>query len=252
MDNQDTQPTLSAIIESILFFTAEPMSYKKLALLTKTSIDDIKIAIDELNNRLTNTGSGICVLFQNNEVALGTNSKASSIIEQITRDEISKELSKASLETLSIICYKGPLTRSDIDYIRGVNSTFILRNLLIRGIIEKLDNPRDARASLYGATFAALEYMGVTRIQDLPQYDEVQAQMAAFLAEKSADDSLERPKENQDEIPESKSEDDNIDDFGDNLDADINEENLMSPSFDDSEIKEHTNSDEQEEVSQSI
>lgn len=205
MDNINSQLTLASSIEAILFYTAEPMSLKKLATLTKTSIDDVKAAVLELKERLEASNGGIKLLTQNNEVVLGTTPEASNLIEQITRDEISKELSKAALETLSIICYKGPLTRADIDYVRGVNSTFIIRNLLIRGIVEKLENPRDARASLYGATFAALEYMGVTKKEDLPRYEEIQAQMQAFLAEKQEDDSVEAKDKND----ESKEDDSN-------------------------------------------
>lgn len=286
MDNQNSQLSLASSIEAILFYTAEPMSEKKLAALTKTSIADIKNAVEELKQRLENNGGGIKLLSQNGEIVLGTTPLASSLIEQITRDEISKELSKASLETLSIICYKGPLTRSDIDYIRGVNSTFILRNLLVRGIIEKLDNPRDARASLYGATFAALEYMGVTKKEDLPKYEEVQAQLQAFLAEKEEDDSVltkDKNEENNSNDSESESDESINSDFNLNEDseledaeiqndeegiennfidessnelqdeleteaineveADVAEENIMSPEFDDAEIKEHLEDD---------
>lgn len=245
MDNTNKQFSLEAAIEAILFYTAEPMSFKKLSNLTKTSIDEVRAAADELKNRLDNNGGGTRLLVQNNEIVLGTTPEVSELIEQITRDEISKELSKAALETLSIICYKGPLTRSEVDYVRGVNSTFIIRNLLIRGIVEKLENPRDSRASLYGPTFAAFEYMGVTRKEDLPKYEEVQAQLEAFLAEKTVDDSVDEKK--QEEEPETAydeeiiSEDEAIEN---NIEADISEENIMNPEFDDSEIKEHLESDE--------
>ncbi len=273
MDNSNTQLSLSASIEAILFYTAEPMSFKKLSLLTKASIGEIREAASLLKIRLSESGGGVILLEQHDEIALGTAPEVGPLIEQITREEISKELSKAAIETLAIICYKGPLTRSDVDYIRGVNSTFIIRNLLIRGIIEKLENPRDSRAMLYGATFAALEYMGVTKIEDLPQYNEIQATLVGFSNERinQEEDSIketvmggdadskvlmcdvdndgvlseEECENTSDNIIHPISDDDILDDdIIDDLDADIAEENIMSPLFDDGEIEAHTQNDE--------
>lgn len=282
MDNNSATLSLAAAIEAILFYTAEPMSFRKLGVLTKTDAAMVREAAKMLSERLQSSGGGVRLIEQDNEIALGTAPLASALIEEITREEISKELSKAAVETLSIICYKGPLTRSDIDYIRGVNSTFILRNLLVRGIVEKLENPRDARASLYGPTFAALEYMGVTRKEDLPQYDEIQAQMAAFAsarfteegevvekAEESVNEDMslnDAPLEPMDDNSDSRAElcdvngdgvltkEECANDFGEehvengqestNIEADIAEEDLMAPAFDDSAVAVHNAEDE--------
>ncbi|HXK38100.1 MAG TPA: SMC-Scp complex subunit ScpB [Candidatus Paceibacterota bacterium] len=281
MDNSSNKTlSLAAAIEAILFYTAEPMSYRKLAILTKTDATMVREAAKQLSERLAQSESGIRLIEQDNEIALGTAPAASALIEEITREEITKELSKAAVETLSIICYKGPLTRSDIDYIRGVNSTFILRNLLVRGIVEKLENPRDARAALYGATFAALEYMGVTRKEELPQYEEIQAQLEAFASARFTEDGeseqlVEKTTEEDmslhdaslgDDMTDSKAE--LCDSDGDgiltreecdpdfkqgelsespestNLEADIAEEDLMAPAFDDSAIAVHNAEDD--------
>jgi segregation and condensation protein B len=104
------------------------------------------------------------------EVMMSVSKELSAIIESLRKDEITKELSKATLETLSIILYKNGVTRSEIDYIRGVNSSFILRNLLIRGLISKESDLKDIRRMLYKPTIETLAYMGVTRIEDLPDY----------------------------------------------------------------------------------
>lgn len=288
MDNINKQLSLIASIEAILFYTAEPMSFKKLASLTKSSVDEVKAAAESLKKRLEDNEGGIRLLNQHDEVALGTSPLVGPLIEQIVREEISKELSKAALETLSIICYKGPLTRSEVDYIRGVNSTFIIRNLLIRGIVEKLDNPKDSRAMLYGPTFAALEYMGVTKIEDLPQYAEIQATLQSFSDERTVDEYAIKS------IPVKNEEDDDGEEINsnvalsgdsdsrvilcdtnndgllteeecietsdniihatkeghtpDNFDADISEENVMAPEFDDEEIALHSEEDEGKEV----
>ena len=76
------------------------------------------------------------------------------------------------METIAIIAYKGPLTRLDIEYVRGVNSSFIIRNLLMRGLVERVENPKDARSYLYKVSFDFLKHLGVTGIEDLPQYQE--------------------------------------------------------------------------------
>ncbi len=274
MDNSTHNAlSLSAAVEAILFYTAEPMSVRKLAALTKSDVAAVRAAIQALSERLEHAESGVRVLVQGDEIALGTAPEASLLIEEITREEISKELSKAAVETLSIICYKGPLTRADIDYIRGVNSTFIIRNLLVRGIIEKLDNPKDARASLYGPTFAALEYMGVTKKEDLPQYAEIEAQLAAFASarftEEGEQERVEQPSEAElrDDGTDSKAESCDVNGDGiltkeecepenmaqrsvdseepaTDFDADIAEEDLMGKDFDDTAIAVHNAEDE--------
>ncbi len=74
---------------------------------------------------------------------------------------------------MTIVLYRGPIARSQIDYIRGVNSTFTLRNLLIRGLIERIPNPKDSRGFLYRPTFDLMNHLGITRIENLPEYAKV-------------------------------------------------------------------------------
>ena len=114
------------------------------------------------------------------EIQLATSREMSDIIEQIRKDELTKDLGKAGAETLAIVLYKGPVTRAEIDYIRGVNSTFILRNLLIRGLVEKVSNPKDQRSFLYKPTLELLSFLGISNIQDLPQFGEVQDELIKF------------------------------------------------------------------------
>ena len=72
-----------------------------------------------------------------------------------------------------IIAYKGPLARIEIDYIRGVNSAFVLRNLTMRGLVERIENPKDARSWLYRVSFEFLKYLGLRSIEELPHYMEL-------------------------------------------------------------------------------
>ncbi len=175
--------TLEAQLEAVLFWRSEPLSLKKLAALTNNSEEAVNEALGRLETQLA--GRGIVLVHKDDEIMLGTAPEASALIEQLTREELSKDLGKAGLETLSIIVYKSPITRADLDYIRGVNSSFILRNLQIRGLVEKITNPADARSFLYRPTFELLQHLGVTRVEDLPEYGTLVDQLTALHDNKS-------------------------------------------------------------------
>jgi segregation and condensation protein B len=114
------------------------------------------------------------------EYTLGTNPESAKLIEAARTEELSKDLGKAGLETLAIVLYQGPIRRSDIDYIRGVNSNFILRNLLIRGLIERKPDPKDSRASVYLASMELLRFLGLSHVEDLKDFEAVKEAIAQF------------------------------------------------------------------------
>jgi segregation and condensation protein B len=169
-------------VEAILFWKGEPMTIKELSKLLQQSEEAVDGAVHNLQAHLLNRG--IILMKTGGEIMLGTSPEASQLIEKITKEELQKDLGKAALETLSVILYKGPVKRSEIDYIRGVNSTFILRNLLVRGLIEKKPAPDDQRASVYSASFELLSHLGVAEIKDLPNFDLVQEELKNFEASK--------------------------------------------------------------------
>ena len=165
-------------LEAILFWKAEPVSFKKLAALLNIDVETVKNGLDELENTLR--GRGLTLVRTDEEAMLGTAKELSPLIEQLTKEELTKDLGKAGLETLSIILYKGPLSRSQIDYIRGVNSAFIVRNLLIRGLVERVENPKDARSFLYKTTLDLLSHLGISKIEELPEYAQVREDIDGF------------------------------------------------------------------------
>lgn len=165
-------------IEAILFWKAEPVSIKKLAALLDTKEASVRTAISELENNLK--GRGITVVITDDEVTLGTGKEFAPLIEKLTKDELTRDLGKAGLETISIILYQGPISRAHIDHIRGVNSQFVVRALLIRGLIERVDNPEDSRSFLYKPTIALLSHLGVSKITDLPDFEKVRADIESF------------------------------------------------------------------------
>lgn len=227
------------VIESILFYQAEPISARRLSDLLKKNEQEIIEALNRLEERLSTTG--IRLLRNGDFVTLGTSPESSTLIEIITKEELSKDLSKASLETLAIVLYKGPITRAEIDYIRGVNSTFILRNLLIRGLVEKIDNPKDQRSFLYTPTFALLEHMGITKTEDLPEYTETMQALEQFTNQKEEEQKNKEVLGTNEEILNSKEEDKEIE-------ADILEEDDAGMNYDDEELQERHHMDETTET----
>ena len=176
--------TLDALIEAVLFWKAEPVSVKKLAEILEKSEQEIVDAIASLKNTLTTTGvaRGLTLIELDGAVTLGTHPEASATIEKIAKEDLVKDLGKAGLETISIILYQGPISRAEIDYIRGVNSQFIIRNLLIRDLIEKVENPNDRRAFHYKPSMRLLAHMGLSNIESLPEFQNIRAHIAAFKA----------------------------------------------------------------------
>lgn len=162
---------LETKIEAILFFKGEPVSLKKLQDILKIGDEEIKEALSNLKNNLANRG--VVLIEKENEIALGTSPDLSSLIEDLQKEELNKELSKSSLETLSIVLYKNGASRAEIDYIRGVNSSFTLRALSVRGLVEKTTDLKDNRRYIYKPSFELLSFMGVKSIEELPDYGEV-------------------------------------------------------------------------------
>lgn len=167
---------LSRLIEAILFAKAEPVSRGYLVKVTGRSAQDVDEAITTLSDRLSTT-SGLALVEKDNDVALGTSAEASDILKSIREEELTRDLGKAGLETLSIVLYRGPIAKPDIDYIRGVNSGFVLRHLSVRGLVERIPNPADGRTFLYRPTFKLLSHLGLTKVADLPEYDSIQSEI---------------------------------------------------------------------------
>jgi len=170
---------LEAKIEGLLFYKGEEIEIKKIAEVFEVSVEETEEALKKLENSLN--GRGLVVVRKDNSIVLGISAELSPVIENIRKEEISKELTKSALETLSIVLYKNGVTRSEIDYIRGVNSSFILRNLLVRGLVEKIIDPKDNRRFLYRPTFETLSYMGITSIGELPDYEKVRKDLEETL-----------------------------------------------------------------------
>ena len=165
-------------LEAILYFKAQDVTVKELASVTDSSIQEVKSALKELQESLKDRG--VSLVLQGNRAVLTSDARASKLIESMTNGEKEKELSKSALETLSIVSYKGPVSRPEIDYIRGVNSTYALRNLVLRGLIEKV---KDGGATLYMPSIEALRFMGAESQEDLPHFEKLNTKADAVIKE---------------------------------------------------------------------
>lgn len=168
---------LSNKIEALLFALGRPLSRKDLVKMLGASEEEVSAALSALQE--TRQG-GIALIDDGTEVELRTTKESAELIEKIRKEEYSRDIGKAGLEALSAILYRGPLTRSEIDFIRGVNSSQTIRTLTLRGLIRKVPNPKDERSFLYEPTTELLSQLGVTRPQELPDFDEVKAKLQAL------------------------------------------------------------------------
>lgn len=158
-------------LESILFYKNEPVALADLSAWLEVPESEVLEGLQALREALS--GRGIVLLENRGQYSLVTSPESSGLIEKVMKEELSKDLSSASLETLAVILYKAPVTRKEIEYIRGVNVSFSLRNLLLRGLIEKISSKLDERIYLYTPSVDALKYLGITRVEDLPGYSEI-------------------------------------------------------------------------------
>lgn len=166
--------TLDKQIEAVLFHNAEPIALKRLAEVLENDEKQIEEALVILEEKLINRG--ICIVRHGGKIMLGTSPESSHLISRITKEEREGELGKAGLETLSIILYKGPISKKEIDYIRGVNSSYILRNLLIKGLVEKAEI-KSGRNTYYQGTLELLSFMGIEGVEALPEYENTKKEM---------------------------------------------------------------------------
>ncbi|MBI3633062.1 MAG: SMC-Scp complex subunit ScpB [Candidatus Vogelbacteria bacterium] len=171
---------LDSKIEAILFYENEPVKVKRLAKILNVSEEEIGSALEVLRSRLIH---GVALMTKDDEVVLVTPPEVAEVIEGLVKDSLNSEMGKAALDTLTIVLYYGPITKVEIDNIRGVNSGFILRNLLIRGLVNRIPNDKDQRSFLYKPTFELLAYLGIKDVAKLPEYDQIKRSLGAGLSE---------------------------------------------------------------------
>ncbi len=161
------QEQLIGVLEALLFVAGKPLRAKDLSKILEIEETLIKAALALLASR---KNGGVVLLDNNGEYQLATNSKYSAHIKNFLNAELREKLTDATVEVLAIIAYRQPISKAEIEAIRGVNSQYSLRNLLMRGLIEKIQNPQDARSFLYQTTTEFLMHLGLSSVSDLPEF----------------------------------------------------------------------------------
>lgn len=158
-------------ILSILFVASKPVRLKELADTLDIPEEELKTVVSELVS--ANQESGIILLSHDNKLQLASNPDNSSVVKKFLALELREKLTDTSLETLAIILYRQPISKAEIENIRGVNSQYTLRHLLIRGLIEKIQSSTDRRIQLYKTTLELMQHLGIKDMKDLPDFAEL-------------------------------------------------------------------------------
>ena len=169
--------SLKSKIESILFISIRPLSSAKIAELVGGEKEEVKKELDNLFAEYNQKDKGISLQKIGSNYQMVSNAENSKIISEFLKEEVTGELTPASLETLTVVAYRGPITRTELEMIRGVNCSIILRNLMIRGLIEEIDDKKNM-VQKYQITFDFLKHLGISEPVQLPDYDNLNSNEA--------------------------------------------------------------------------
>ncbi|MFA7319690.1 MAG: SMC-Scp complex subunit ScpB [Parcubacteria group bacterium] len=161
---------LKSAIESILFIAGEPVEISRIAKITDATKPEVEAAIVVLQGEYA-TGRGMVIVRKEEAVQMATAPDNAEVVSEMVKSGIQDGLSKAALEVLSIVAYRGPISRVNIEAIRGVNCSFTLRALLLRGLLERMDDPKNGRSYLYKISFDFLKKMGLENVEKLPDFE---------------------------------------------------------------------------------
>ncbi len=172
-------------LEAALFAFGEPMTHKKLCEALGVEHPALLAIAGDLKQKLAARGSGLALSEINDRLALITIPAHGEMLRAILKKEFSEDLTPAALETLAIVAYASPIPRAEIEYIRGVNSSFTIRNLLIRGLLEREPDPKHASSYRYRLSFDCLKHLGLGKIEDLPDYNKFRTLTDEFRSRES-------------------------------------------------------------------
>lgn len=163
---------LKSKIESLLFLSGRPMSVREISDLTKEEVKVVEEAGEKLIIDYKEKNSGLQIIRNGASLQMVTTPENASLAQEFVKDETTGELSRPSLETLTIIAYRGPVSKTDLDRIRGINCSLILRNLLLRGLITSREDKK-MDMCYYTVTFDFLRFLGLNEIKELPDYEKL-------------------------------------------------------------------------------
>jgi len=162
---------IKSVIESILFARGEEINLSQLTKVLEIKEKEVIDVIDELILEYKENKKGFNIIKNEKNVQMVTNPENAEFVEKTIKRNLQENMSRTALEVLAIVAYRGPVSRADIEAIRGVNSSFTLRNLLMRGLILKSINESDQRGYLYNISTEFIKKMGMDKVEDLPNYE---------------------------------------------------------------------------------
>jgi len=163
---------LKSQLESLLFVAIKPLGVKELATLANAKTKEVEEALEELATEYKTKEAGLALIKNNSQYQITTASENAALVQEFLKDEASGELSQPSLEALTIIAYRGPIAKLELERIRGVNCSLIIRNLLLRGLIEeKFDKIK--QEYYYTVTHDFIRFLGIGSTKDLPDYEKL-------------------------------------------------------------------------------
>jgi len=169
----DKARKLKPILESLLFVAEKPVSTKELAGVTGHMLSDVQSTLSEIENDFSK--SGIRLVRKGEYFSFVSAPENAKEVSVLLNEELRHDLSQAALETLAIVTYKQPLTRMEIEEIRGVNTDQIVRSLMIRGLITEVGRKEAVgKPILYGTTMEFVQYFGLDKEDSLPKIEELQ------------------------------------------------------------------------------
>jgi len=161
---------LKNTIESLLFISHKPLSVAELARLAESDKTAVEEALKLLQGEYGEKNGGIEIINIEDKYQMAATGESSATVAKFLKTEVTGELTRPSLETLTIIAYRGPVSKAELELIRGVNCSLILRNLLMRGLIESRED-KDRATNVYQITFDFLKHLGLSSVSELPDYE---------------------------------------------------------------------------------
>ena len=168
-----------AELEAILFAAGDPVKVEQLQKFLKLSPKQWEVVLSKLTEKYNQVDSGLQIVEKGSKIQLVSKAKFAQEVAKFLGKALNEELSRATLETLAVVAYRGPVTRVQIEHIRGVNSSFALRTLSLRGIVDRKENPLDNRSYLYEVSFEFLKNLGLKKVEDLKDYDKLREALPA-------------------------------------------------------------------------
>ncbi|MEW6610434.1 MAG: SMC-Scp complex subunit ScpB [Patescibacteria group bacterium] len=171
--------SLISQLESFLFISNRPLTVRRLAELVGTGEEAVEAALADLREKTNGEERGVQLVSVGNAYQFATRGEYAKLIAAFVKEELVGEMTRPQLETLTIIAYRGPVAKSELERIRGVNCSLILRNLMIRGLVETVDGQDDAHDPMarllvrYQVTHDFVRFLGLTSVEQLPEYEQL-------------------------------------------------------------------------------